>query len=324
MKNIAIIGAGGIAGKMANTINAVEGANAYAVASRSLQKAQEFADKNSFDVAYGSYEELVKDPKVDLVYVATPHSHHYKCMKLCLENNKPVLCEKAFTVNADEAKEILAMAKEKNLLVAEAIWTRYLPARKMINDLIAAGEIGERVSMMANLSGNLSGRERIEKKELAGGALLDMGVYVLTLMRMFFPEKIIETTSMCDQEADGVDKIDCINVRLEDRKIATVFCGTRSVMKSGATISGTKGYIQFVGATNPESIIVGRPWENYEKIYEIPTQINGFEYELEACMKALDEGKIELEQMPHSEIIYMMELMDSLRKQWGYEIPQVR
>lgn len=324
MKNIAIIGAGGIAGKMSDTINAVGGANAYAVASRSLEKAQEFADKYGFDKAYGSYEELVQDPNVDLVYVATPHSHHYKCMKLCLENNKPVLCEKAFTVNAEEAKEILAMAKEKNLLVAEAIWTRYLPARKMINDLIAAGEIGERVSIMANLSSNLSGRERIEKKELAGGALLDMGVYVLTLMRMFFPEKIIETSSFCDQEADGVDKMECLNIKFEDRKMATLFCGTKGMMRSGATISGTTGFIQFVGATNPERILVARPRENYEKVYEIPEQINGFEYELEACMKAIDEGKIEVEQMPHSEIIYMMELMDSFRKQWGYEIPQVR
>ncbi len=324
MKNIAIIGAGGIAGKMADTINAVEGANAYAIASRSLEKAEEFAAKHNFDIAYGSYEELVADPKIDLVYVATPHSHHYKCMKMCLEAGKNVLCEKAFTVNADEAKEILAMAKEKNLLVAEAIWTRYLPARKMINDLIAAGEIGERVSMMANLGGNLTGRDRIEKKELAGGALLDMGVYVLTLMRMFFPENIIETSSMVDQEADGVDKLEALCIKLEDRKMATLVCTTRSMMRSGATISGTRGFIQFVGATNPESILVCRPRENYEKVYEIPKQINGFEYELEACLKAIDEGKIECEQMPHSEIIFMMELMDSFRKDWGYEIPEIR
>ncbi|MFI3142462.1 MAG: Gfo/Idh/MocA family oxidoreductase [Clostridia bacterium] len=324
MKNIAIIGAGGIAGKMADTINAVDGANAYAIASRSLEKAEEFAAKHNFDVAYGSYEELVADPKIDLVYVATPHSHHYKCMKMCLEAGKKVLCEKAFTVNADEAKEILAMAKEKNLLVAEAIWTRYLPARKMINDLIDAGEIGERVSMMANLGGNLTGRDRIEKKELAGGALLDMGVYVLTLMRMFFPENIVETSSMVDQEADGVDKLESLCLRLEERKMVNLVCTTRSMMRSGATISGTKGFIQFVGATNPESILVCRPRENYEKVYEIPKQINGFEYELEACMKAIDDGKIECEQMPHSEIIFMMELMDSFRKSWGYEIPEVR
>ena len=149
---IGILGAGGIAVQMAKTVAGMKDVENYAVAARSLERAQAFVEKYGFSKAYGSYEEMLADPQVDLVYIATPHSHHYLHAKMCLEAEKNVLCEKAFTVNADQARKLFALAKEKNLLITEAIWTRYMPSRKMIDDIISSGVIGEVTAVTANLN----------------------------------------------------------------------------------------------------------------------------------------------------------------------------
>ena len=134
--NFAIIGAGDIAVKMAGTVGKMDDIKCYAIASRNIKKAQEFAARYGFEKAYGSYEELAEDKNVDLIYIATPHSHHYQHIKLCLMNNKNVLCEKAFTANSDQAKEVVSLARQRHCLLAEAIWTRYMPSAKIINDII--------------------------------------------------------------------------------------------------------------------------------------------------------------------------------------------
>ena len=139
---LGVLGAGNISEMTAPAMMALAEIECYAVASRSLEKAQKFADSYGFRKAYGSYEELVADPEVELVYVATPHSLHFEHMMLCLNHGKHVLCEKAFTMNARQAKAVQALAKEKNLLVAEAIWPRYMPSRAMINEVIQSGKIG--------------------------------------------------------------------------------------------------------------------------------------------------------------------------------------
>ena len=148
---IGILGAGHIAGTLANTMNLMAEVELYAVASRSLEKAQGFANQYGVQKAYGSYKEMVEDPKVELVYIATPHSHHYEHMKLCIEHGKHVLCEKSFTMNSRQAEEVRKMAQEKGVLAAEAIWTRYMPSRKMINDLVESGMIGKVSMLTANL-----------------------------------------------------------------------------------------------------------------------------------------------------------------------------
>ena len=128
---------------MANTVKQMADVELYAVGARTLEKAQSFAEEFGMPKAYGSYEELAADPELDLVYVATPHSHHYPHVKLLLEHGKNVLCEKAFTVNADQARELFQMAEEKKLLLTEAIWTRYIPIQKTLNEVIESGAIGK-------------------------------------------------------------------------------------------------------------------------------------------------------------------------------------
>lgn len=320
MLKMAIMGAGSIANKMAATIIKMENVEAYAIAARDLDRAEDFAKKYGFTKAYGSYEEMLNDPEVELVYIATPHSHHYKCVKMCLEVNKHVLCEKSFTVNEEQARDILQMAEEKNLLLTEAIWTRYMPSRNMINKILEEGMIGEVTSLSANLGYELSSVKRIWDPKLAGGALLDVGVYLINFAIMILGDEI-ESVYSDAVFKNGVDMIDNINMKFKGGKTASMQSNVHAVQNRTGAVFGTKGYIEIVNINNPEEIKVFN--EEYQEItsYTPPAQISGYEYEVEACIKAIEEGKTECPEMPHSETIRVMKIMDEMRKSWGYEIP---
>ena len=282
--------------------------------------AQAFAREHGFTRAYGSYEEMLADPQVDLVYIATPHSHHYMHAKMCLEAGKNILCEKSFTVNADQARKLFALAKEKNLLITEAIWTRYMPSRKMIDDLIASGVIGEVTAVTANLNYTISDVERIYKPELAGGALLDVGVYPINFASMILGDKLkdVQATAIF---RGGVDILETITMIFEGDRMATLQSGVREVSDRMGSIFGSKGYIQVQNINNPEKITVFDKDHKEVASYLPPAQITGYEYEVEACVKALEEGRLECPEMPHRETIRVMEIMDKIRKSWDYEIP---
>lgn len=320
MIRVGIMGAGRIAITMAKTLNGMENARAYAVASRSREKAEEFAKENGIAKAYGSYEEMLADENVDLVYVATPHSHHYICCKMCLEAGKNVLCEKSFTVTADQARKLFDLAEEKNLLITEAIWTRYMPSRKMINDLIASGVIGHVTSLTANLNYNITDKKRITDLKLAGGALLDVGVYPINFARMIFGDTMTE----CHANAvfkDGVDFMDNIAMVFEGDKMASLHSSVQSVSERNGMIYGTDGFFKVTNINNPEKITVYN--KNYEETasYLPPKQITGYEYEVESCIKALEEGRLECPEMPHEETLKVVQIMENILRSWGYEIP---
>ena len=320
MLRVAILGAGGIAIKMAKTLRGMETAEAYAIAARDLGRAEAFAKEYGFTKAYGSYAEMLQDENVDLVYIAVPHTHHYMCAKMCLEAGKHVLCEKPFCVNVDQTKELLAMAEDKKLLLTEAIWTRYMPSRKIIDDLIAGGEIGEVTSLTANLGYELSEIPRIWDPKLAGGALMDVGIYLVHFARMVFGEKKAKITSEALFK-NGVDMIDSIIMTFEDGQVATMQSNVYAVQNRNGSIFGTKGYIEITNINNPEVIKVFD--ENYQEVKSIvvPKQITGYEYEVEACARAIANGDLECPEMPHEETIKVLEIMDEIRKSWGYEIP---
>lgn len=327
MINIAILGCGSIAHTMAHTLQAMrdagEGVCLYAAASRDLARAQAFCAEEGFEKAYGSYEEMAADPAVDLVYVASPHSHHAEHMKLCIENGKAVLCEKSFTANAAQAKEVLALAKEKHVLVAEAIWTRYMPSRYIIADLMASGAIGEPKLLTANLNYAIDHVRRIREPELAGGALLDVGVYPLNFCSMFFGNDVVRMESSVQLMDTGVDESENFTFYYADGRAAYMHAGTVIRSDRRCSICGTKGYIVVENVNNPEKITLYLAEENHEIPHdiEIPAQISGYEYQVRACMKALEAGEIECPDMPHSETIRVMELMDALRAQWGVKYP---
>ena len=317
---VGILGAGGIARKMAYTINNMEGAELAAIGSRSVDKAKTFAAEFNIPKAYGSYEELVKDSSLDLIYVATPHSRHYEDCMLCLENGRNVLCEKPFTANAEQAEKVLAFAEKKGLFAGEAIWTRYLPMRFKLDEIINSGVIGEISSLSANLGYSIAHVERLIKPELAGGALLDLGVYTINFALMAFGTDIEKITSDCVKNEYGVDSNNSVIIRYKDGKTALLHSNMNSNLDNRGIINGSKGRIEFININNCEGIEVYLNDGTVTK-YETPAQITGFEYEAAASLKAISEGRTECDEMPHSEILRVMKIMDSLRNEWGIKYP---
>ncbi len=311
---VAIMGTGKIAGVMADTLKGMKGVTCYAVGSRTIENAEKFAKYYGVKKAYGSYQELVNDPKVDLVYVATPHSEHFENVKLALNAGRNVICEKAFMLNEAQAKEVFDLAKEKNLLLTEAIWTRYMPMRTKLLEVLGSNIIGEPTMLTANLGYNISYKERIAKPELGGGALLDLGVYVLNFASMVFGNDISDIASICTFNNLGMDMQDSITLRYVNGKMAVLNATALANSDRNGIIYGTNGYVVVENINNPESITVYD--SEYKKIatYKKPKQISGYEYEIEACVKAISEGWTECPQMPHSESLKIMNMMDFIRK----------
>lgn len=319
---IGILGAGGIAGVLASTMAGLEEAEPYAIASRTLEKAEGFAEKYGFCRAYGSYGELVEDPEVELVYIATPHSRHYEDMKLCITHGKPVLCEKAFTMNSAQAKEIIELAAEKKVFAAEAIWPRYMPSRKLIQDVLNSGIIGKVGVVTGNLSYPISQVERIKNPALAGGALLDIGVYGLNFVLMHFGTDIERIESSVQMTAAGVDGMESITIFYRDGRMAVLNHSTYVRSDRKGIFHGDKGYVVVENINNPQSISVYDANDKLIKMIEVPKQISGYEYEIQECIRAIQEGKQEAPSMPLKDTLFVMEVMDSLRRQWGMVYPQ--
>ena len=322
--NFAILGAGGIARTMASTVVPMKEICKKAVAARDYDRAESFAKEYGFEKAYGSYEEMLADPEIDLVYIAVPHSHHCQWTKAALEAGKNVLCEKAFAVNEKQAKEMIDLARSKNLLLTEAIWTRYMPSRQMILDIIDSGIIGEVTSVSANLGYQIDAKERIVRPELAGGALLDLTVYPLNFASMVLGDDIVKIDASCVKTETGVDGLDTVMLTYKDGKMATMFTTIYSLTDRSGYIYGRNGYIEVQNINNPEVIRVwdaNRSCRNVIAEYKVPEQITGYEYEVLACKKALEEGRIECPEMPHEETLKMMNWMDQIRAQFGIVFP---
>lgn len=312
-----ILGPGGIARSMAKAVQNLDGVEAYAVASRAYERAKAFADEWGFEKAYGSYQEMLQDPQVELVYVATPHSHHYQYAKMCLEHGKHVLVEKAFTVNAKQAEELIRLSEEKNLLLTEAMWTRYMPSRKMIDEIVESGVIGPVTSLTANLGYPLKHVERLQSSELAGGALLDLSVYPINFALMVFHSRIRDVQASAVMSPGGIDWMNSITLTFEDGKMAVLHSNMLALPDREGVIFGEKGYIEVQNINNCEEIRVYNQNREVEARYQVPEQINGYEYEVLACMQAIEEGKYECPQMPHGETLRVMKLLDQIREIWG-------
>ena len=317
---IGILGAGGIARKMAHTVNNMDNMTLAAIGSRNIDKAKEFAQEFSIPTAYGSYEELVADSSLDLIYVATPHSRHYEDALLCLENGRNVLCEKPFTANAKQAEELIALAESKDLFIGEAIWTRYLPMRFTLDEILASGVIGTPSYLTADLGYQISHVERLIKPELAGGALLDLGVYTINFALMAFGNDVKEIISSCNKNEYGVDTNNSIIMNFADGKTAMLHSNLNALTDLRGMIYGDKGRIEFENINNCEGITVYLNDGTVTR-YDTPPQITGFEYQVQAAADAIAAGKTECPQMPHSEILRVQRIMTDLRSEWGIHYP---
>ena len=321
MFKVGIIGAGWIADKMAEALSPLSDYCVDAIASRSLEKAAAFAERWNVPKAYGSYEEMLDDKDVDLVYIATPHSHHFPHAMLALEHGKHVLVEKAFTANAQEAEVLIRTAREKGLFITEAIWTRYMPLSHKVKEIMESGIIGEPRLLTATLCYMMEFKERILRPDLCGGALLDLGVYALNFARMYFGTDIVRTVSNCQLGETGMDMQECISLCFADGKMANLQAGALCLNDRQGIINGTEGYIRVDNINCPELIEVYR---NYELVarYERPADmVNGYEYQVYECRRCIEEGLQESPMMPHEETLSIMRQMDALRKEWGVVYP---
>ena len=321
MFRIGIIGAGWIAEKMAQALAPIKDIEVYAIASRSIQKAESFAKEYNIPKAYGSYAEMVTDPQVDLVYIATPHSHHFEHSMLALESGKPVLVEKAFTANASQAEKLIQTAKDKGLFITEAIWTRYMPLSHKVKEIMDSGIIGKPRIITATLCYMMENKERIVRADLCGGALLDLGVYALNFARMYFGTDIVRTVSNCHLGPTGMDMHESISLSFADGKMANLQSGALCLNDRQGIISGTEGYIRIDNINCPESIEVWRNYELVQKFEKPADMVNGYEYQVIECKRCIEKGLTESPMMPHEETVSIMKQMDSLRKEWGVRYP---
>lgn len=319
---LGILGPGKIAHSVVYALKAMPEIECYATASRTPGKAEAFARQYGFEKAYNSYEELVQDPNVELIYVATPHSHHYEHMMLCLTHGKPVICEKAFTMNAQQAKKIKAYSEEHGIYAAEAIWPRYMPSRDMIQEAINSGKVGKVHAMTANLHYRINDVQRLIDPALAGGALLDVGVYGVSFALTHFGTEIERIESSVQLTETGVDGMETITIFFKNGRMAVLTHGMYTRSDRKGIFYGEKGYIVVENINNPQSVTLYDDNDNLLEHYDVPEQINGYEYEFREAVRCIQEGKHESDSVPLEESVKVMEVMDSLRRQWGVVYPQ--
>lgn len=326
---VAILGAGRIAHAMAETLVMMSQdqrykklVSPYAVASRDGARSRDFATRYGFQQAYGSYQDLLDDPEVDLVYIATPHSLHAEQSIACLKAGKNILVEKSFTANADQAKEVLNLAESSGLLCTEAIWTRYMPSRGIINQIIDSGELGTVTTVEGNLGYAVTDKPRMTDPALAGGALLDVGVYPLNFIDMVMGPKPIERISTDWVRSEtGVDSQNSTTILYQDGSMGVATSSMTSISDRIGSIWGTRGYLLCGNINNVESLDSYDSNHQLMHSYPIPDQLTGYEYEVASAAQAIFEGKTECPEMPHRDTLRIMELMDYLRHRWSMRFP---
>jgi predicted dehydrogenase len=308
-----IISTGGIARTFVNDLQYTEGDIAVAVGSRSIEAATSFADDFNIARRYASYEELVKDPDVDVVYIGTPHPMHFENTKLALENGKPVLVEKAFTMTEREAVELVELATAQSLFLMEAMWTRCLPHIAVVKELIAEGEIGDIVAIEAD-HGQYFDYDPLSRwfnPELGGGALLDLGVYPVSFASMLLGEPVT-MLRMIDYAPTGVDQQMSIIFGYEEGAQAYLNTTTRAKTPTTATISGTKARIEIDGDFYAPSAFSLKARDRSLQRFEFSTQGRGLHYEATEVARCLREGLKESPLMPLAESVAVMRTMEKL------------
>lgn len=321
--NWAILGPGHIARKFADDLQHVPGARVHAVASRSLGRAQEFATTYGAAHAVGSYEALLAVPGIDAVYVATPHSEHYAHALLCVEAGLPVLCEKAFTRNADEARRLVAAAQSRGVFLMEAFWTRFFPAIGQALALVAAGTIGEVKHLVADFGfiTDYKPEGRLFNPALAGGSLLDIGVYPLFISKLFLgmPAAV---RAVATPAPTGVDLNCAMALAYASGATATLFSTIAATTENRCVLYGTQGQLHLAGRFHaPTGLEVRLASGGPAQV--IAAAAPGYGYHLEAAhvQACLAQGLTESPLLPLAFSVELMELLDTVRAEIGLRYP---
>ena len=337
--NWGIIGPGSIADMFADALTPSTRGKLYAVASRNLAKAQAFADRYSVSSAagetaaadndpavedhkpkaYGSYQELLDDNKVNAVYIATPQSLHYQQAKMCLEAGKHVLMEKPLTINAAQTEKLIALAQSKNLLLQEGLWSRFMPCFEQVKLWLDEDRIGELQYICSDIGfafGDEQGH-RLHDPNLGGGALLDLGVYSITLSQCLMQEHPSEISAMSHFGKREVDENTVVSMRYPSGRFAQFTCTIAAQASNTMTLMGTKGRIVLPYMFwNGNKAILQKEGAQ-DEVIEFSHRVNGFEYQIEEAMKMVDKKRVCSQFMPHDDSLAVMQTMDEIRRQIG-------
>lgn len=319
--NWGILGPGSIAQRFAKGLQSVPDAKLYAVGSRTQEKADEFASKYDAPKRYGSYEALAADPDVQAVYIATPHPQHKDAMLLCLNHGKAVLCEKPFTVNAKEAAEVIDLARTKDLFLMEGMWARFFPGMVRVRELLASGAIGGARMLQADFGfrTDVNPEGRLFSPALAGGGLLDVGIYPISLASMLFGTPT-DVSGLAQMGETGVDEMAAVSLKYAQGQLASIVTGIRINTPSEATIFGTDGSLKLHAPFwNPVKLTLSAGGKTEE--ISVPFEGEGFNYEAQEVQSCLRAGKNESAIMPLNETLSIMQTLDTLRSQWGLKYP---
>ena len=309
-----ILAPGTIAKKFADGLAVVPDAIPYAVGSRDIGRAEDFAKKYGYQKTYGSYRELAEDPMVDIIYVATPHTFHEEAATLCLNNGKAVICEKPFAVNLRQAERMVECARKNNVFLMEAMWTRFLPTLCKTRELIAKGAIGNVRLVYSDFGfrSNVNPEQRLFAPALAGGSLLDVGIYNLSMCSMIFGKQPSHVKSQMTIGSTGVDEECSLMLRYGEGQSALLFSAIRLNTKHETVIIGEEGRIELPAYWHGTKVIV-QTKEGVEEI-DLPFEATGYQFEAMEVMRCLDEGLKESPVMPLDETLELIKLMDQIRK----------
>ncbi|MDE3001371.1 MAG: Gfo/Idh/MocA family oxidoreductase [Gemmatimonadota bacterium] len=318
-----ILSTGAIAKSFVKGLEAVPDAAPVAVGSRTRQAADSFGDEFGIPRRHPSYEALANDPDVDVIYVATPHSLHRENSILCLRAGKPVLCEKPFTINRSEAADIVAAAREENLFLMEAMWTRFLPIMYQVRQWLRDGAIGEVRMVSADFGfGSRPGtsKSRLYDPALGGGALMDVGIYSLSFASMVYRRPPSQVMSMGHIGELKVDEQAGMMLGYDSGEMAVLFTSIQCGTSHWAHIMGTKGMIRihppYWRGTTATLVRDGK-----ETVVERPYDGNGYNCQAEAVGRYLREGKLESDEIPLDETVEIMGTMDTIRDRIGLKFP---
>ena len=321
--NWAILGCGKIARKFSSDLQLLSNAKLYTTASRNLQKAQDFANDFGFEKAYGSYEEMLNDPKVDVVYVATPHSFHHDHTLLCLKHKKAVLCEKAFAINKNEAEEMVACAKENNTFLMEAFWTMFQPSFVKAMEIIQSGELGKLKMVKSDFAfkGEFNPNNRLYNIALGGGSLLDIGIYpVFAALTSLGKPQLIKT--LVDFSETGSEESISMIFRYKDGEMANLTSSFASFSPIQTEYWFEDGYMILNPRWfTPTNITIKRNGEDEQIIHSGHEEGTGYRYEAAHVMECLDAGKIESDRMSWQMSLDLMEILDRIRIDAGIFFP---
>lgn len=317
-----ILGAGRIARKFASDLSLVQDSILTAVASRNGDKAREFAGDFNITHVHSSYEEIVRNAEVDVIYIATPHSHHYEHTKLCLEHGKAVLCEKAFAVNTKQAKEMIRLARSRKIFLMEALWTKFLPHYNKLQELLAANITGDVQSVIINFGFRPAEPvpQRLFDPELAGGTMLDIGIYNV-FMAMSVLGKPDYIDAYMTPAATGIDEQCAVLFRYNNGAMAQLFSSFTTNLPTEAEISGPDGRIKLTTRFYaPESTIEfypGKPDSMQPISFTKDSEGFGYQYEARHVVECLRQGLTESPVMTHNDTLELMEVLDEIRRKAG-------